>query len=183
MPFAPVFATLGLGLMAVGFSGLRQLRKELFCLAFSWIPQVFIPGITMIDAKLAHYLLWYLGFNATRQGFTISLPQGAIEIYQACSSVALALVLLKLSIGICFIYQLPRPQQIQLLSIGVALAFGLNAIRLCILAIVVDEANEQAFAYWHGQAGSEIFSNGAILLLGAIFYWFFLCKSGNRYGL
>lgn len=178
-PLAPTFAILGLALIAIGFPGLQQRWKEVLCLAFSWIPVIFVPGIMALDAKISHYFLWYLGFDVTREGLKIIFREGeltakVIEIYYACSSIGLLLVLLKLTIALCIIYNVPRQKQITLFSLATFIAFGLNTIRVALLGVLVDQENQVAFDYWHGNSGGQIFSNVAILVFGLVFYWLWI---------
>ncbi len=76
---SPLLSGLGLGLIASGFSGLKQYWQELTVLGLI-IPH---PGLlskvydlSYLTAKTSTALLLYLGFDVSRQGAVIVLPQG-----------------------------------------------------------------------------------------------------------
>jgi exosortase/archaeosortase family protein len=86
-------------------------------------------------------------------------------------------MLLKLLVAFHIIFELPWGKTLKLGGISVALAFGLNGIRLCLLALLVANHNQTGFAYWHDGEGVQIIISIAVLLFGFIVYQFFEKKS------
>lgn len=173
--FFPFIAALGLVLIASGIKGFKQYHKELSIIVLLSIPKVNLAeiidhsiGSTVIAAKFTNFLLWYLGFTVQRQGVFVILPTGSIEIYPACSGLNLMLLLLQIAVLAMMIFNLKLYQKFLLPIIGILLAFVLNGFRITLMAILVAGSQEQAFHYWHGDQGTQIFSTISILIFG----WF-----------
>ncbi|HEY9690697.1 MAG TPA: cyanoexosortase A [Oculatellaceae cyanobacterium] len=173
--FFPLITALGLALIASGVKGFKQYKKELWIIFLLTIPKVTLAeiidktiGSTLIAAKFTNFLLWYLGFPVQRQGVYVFLPTGSIEVYPGCSGLNLMLLLLQIAILAIMIFDLKLYQKILLPIIGILLAFVLNGFRITLLAILVAGSQEQAFQYWHGDEGTQIFSTLSILIFG----WF-----------
>ena len=164
----PLLSALGLALLASGFKGLKHYRREFVSLFFFSVPRVAVSpliDLSPLTAKLATFLLWYLGFDVSRYGVNIILPGGAVSVYSGCSGLATILELLALAVLLLVLFPTRRSHQI-LVSIGaVFLGFFVNGIRVVVMAIA-SAANEEAFDYWHTGDGSLIFALIAQLLFG-----------------
>ncbi|MFZ4665630.1 MAG: cyanoexosortase A [Prochlorotrichaceae cyanobacterium] len=170
---SPFFSTIGIILVASGWSGIRQYIKEISCVLFAVFPLTVLfrfPSVTLIDARIAHFLLWYLGFDAVRDGQKVLLPQGGIDVYAGCSSLSLLLIIIKLLVAFSYLVPLSLPRYGLLLLYGILVSFGLNGVRLCLMAILIAQDKPIAFNYWHGSDGATIFSTLAIVLFGLILY-------------
>lgn len=178
MEVAPLLTAVGLGLIASGISDLKQYWREFLIIGVSVVPRVVVEtalnqviSINLIAAKFANFLLWYMGFEVSRQGVNIMLPTGVVEVNSACSGLDSMLMLLRLSIAILVIWPTRLFDKLFLPTIAVLLAFGVNGIRIVLMAILVAFSNYETFEYWHQGGGSQIFS----LILIALFGWF--CRS------
>ena len=164
----PLLSALGLALLASGFKGLKHYRREFVSLFFFSVPRVVVSpliDLSPLTAKLATFLLWYLGFDVSRYGVNIILPGGAVSVYSGCSGLATILELLALAVLLLVLFPTRRSHQI-LVSIGaVFLGFFVNGIRVVVMAIT-SAANEEAFDYWHTGDGSFLFALIAQLLFG-----------------
>lgn len=175
--FSPLISALGLALLASGFKGLKQYGRELGMVLILAVPLAPILGyidrslaITTFDAKIATFLLWYLGFEVTRQGVEVILPTGAIEIYLGCSSLEAMISLGQLSFLVSVLFPLKVYQMITILVGGSFIAVIVNGVRLALMAFLVANGDQVGFQYWHGSQGGQIFSTVSFALFGILVY-------------
>lgn len=175
--FSPFISAFGLALLASGFSGCKQYWRELSIVWILAFPLAILLGyvdrglaITTIDAKLATFFLWYIGFEVTREGVQVILPTGAIEIYLGCSSLQAVISLAQLSLLVSLLFPLRVYQILVMLGGGVLIALSVNAVRLGLMAFLVANSDQSAFQYWHGSQGGQIFSTLSFVLFGALVY-------------
>jgi len=173
---SPFLSFLGLALMAAGFRGIRQFWKELLILGLLLVSPLVVGFLQAIDlslltAKAATFMLWYAGFDVTRQGTFIALPNGRVEVYGACSGIGSVLQMLYISVLFLLLVPLRWPQRLLCMVLAPLIGFLVNAGRVALLAILVANTRPEAFDYWHTGNGSLIFSAIAVVLFGA-FCWF-----------
>jgi cyanoexosortase A len=173
---SPFLSGLGLCLMATSIKRLYYFWKELLLLGFIMLYPIFTVLLRALDlstltAKFSTFALWATGFNAYRDGVSIFLPTGRVEVYGACSGVDS--IILMLCIATIFLLMIPlNPiQQIICLTVAVLIGFAVNGVRVCILAILVAYSQRSAFDYWHGGDGSLVFSTISVFLFGAFCWW------------
>lgn len=178
--FTKIFALLsflGLALIASGIRGLKQYWQEFIILVLSLLDALLISlilgkfDVSLLAAKTTNFLLWYLGFAVSRQGINVILPTGAIAIYPVCSGLNAMLLLLQLSLIFVFIFPINIFQKFLLPIFAVFLAFIINVFRLVLITLLVAASNHQAFNYWHGEPGNQIFSTISILAFGFLCHW------------
>ena len=189
LPILPISAAIALCLMASGLKGLGQYFQELFFVWFLFFPTgvigLFIDGvvhISVLNAKLATYFLYYVGFNVASQGnqVLLSLPEaGNVEaiVDYPCAGVPMILLMLKLSLLLVSLITLSSKQKILIPIFSIGLGFFLGVIRVCILTLSIP--NPTQFDYWHGAQGSQIFSTLAIVIFAGFCYWFLETKQGQ----
>jgi cyanoexosortase A len=181
IPLIPFFAAISLALITSGIRGIRQYKQEIFFAWFLFFPpgvighliDRFIP-ITVLNAKLATYLLYYVGFDASNQGNNVILNLPKLGQFQAivnypCAGVPMILLILKLSLLLICFYSFSKQQKIIIPSVSILIGFVLGSIRVCILTLLIPEPTK--FDYWHGNNGSQIFSTLAILIFSVFIYW------------
>ena len=180
--FYPTISVLGICLLASKATSIKQYWKEITIVALTGIPWehlLYAFSITektsIFDAQISRTMLWYAGFDVHQVGNLVVLPTGTIKIAGACSSVALLGLMLQSCLVMCLYFTVTKKQKIVLLSCATLIAFGVNGIRLCLMALLVANDAQDAFKYWHGDEGAEIFTTGAILLLAGI-YWLLIRK-------
>lgn len=133
--------------------------------------------VSLFAAKVANFVLWYLGFAVYRQGVNVILPTGGIEIYPGCSGLnAILLLLLQLSLVFILVFPINIFQKIVLPIVAVSLAFIINVFRLVLMTLLVADSNHQGFEYWHGESGNQIFSTISILAFGFVCHWILIEK-------
>ena len=181
MPLLPFSTAIALALIASGFKGLTQYKQELFFAWFLFFPEGVIGHfidrlvqITLLNAKFATYVLYYLGFDVASQGnqVLLSLPElgefRAIVDYP-CAGVPMILLMLKLGLLLIAFTSLSRSEKLLIPSFSIVLGFFLGVIRVTILTLLIP--NGDRFAYWHGSQGSQIFSTLAIAIFAGFCYW------------
>ena len=173
---APFLSGLGVALIAVGFQDLKKYWRELVILFFHGIPSVLtsplVDIITSITAQSAYFSLWYLGFNATREGNYVALPTGRVLVYGGCSGIEAMNYLLGLSV-VCLLMFPTKQNKALVIGVAVALGFMINALRVAAMALLVASNRLDLFKYWHEGEGSLVVGMIAVVLFG-IFYQFIL---------
>lgn len=172
----PVFAPLGLALLASGWRGLRQYWREFIILSLLLIPLdkldrflEFQTPFNKITAAFSSFLLHYIGFNIARSGAILDLGDGrSVFVAYECTGGQIILLLTKISLLFVLLFPLTWRWRALMLSLPTGLGFIIGGIRVCLLAAVVD--NEELFGFWHGPPGNQIFSLVSMLLYGAWCY-------------
>lgn len=171
----PLLSVLGLGLVASGCKGLKQYWREmiivlLLCLPTGLFTQIVdrLFHISTITTQFAVFLLWYVGFEVSRQATIIVLPNDYAQVAPACTGITTAFLLLKLSVIYILIFSTNWRQRILLVIGAISIAFLTSSIRVALIVTVI--SNRPAFDYWHSSPGNQIFSTVAIFLFG------FLCR-------
>ena len=175
--FFPLIVLTGILLILTGFKRLTNYKNEIITSAIATIVSlpisVMFSGsniIAKIDAKITAFMLHYIGFNVGREGNIVSLPNGAIAIAGGCSSISPISTMLPIIAMFLLVYPTSKNKKI-LVCIGAFFAiFFINAIRLSLLAILVNKFDTTTFEYWHGGEGAGIFSNLIVFLIAALSY-------------
>ena len=173
----PLISILGVCLIASKISKINQYWREIIIVSLTGIPFLHIfdwlsptESISILDAKLSRFLLWYVGFDVHQADNIVFLPTGSIEILDRCSSFSLLWLMWQFCLVIYLCFSLKKTQKILLGFWATIIALVVNGVRLCLMAILVANSNDEAFEYWHGGSGAEIFTTIAILLF-ALVYW------------
>ena len=176
----PIISLFALALIASGFKGLKQYAKELFFAWFLFFPTGVIGHfiddrfhITILNAKVATYLLYYLGFNVVSQNNEVILSLPELGVFKAivdypCAGVPMILLILKLALLTICCLSPNRKQQILIPSFSLVLGFMLGVLRVSILTLLIP--SESQFEYWHGSQGSQVFSTLAIIIFSVFSY-------------
>ncbi|MFB2894429.1 cyanoexosortase A [Aerosakkonemataceae cyanobacterium BLCC-F50] len=165
----PVISGLGIALLASGFQGFKQYWRELLILCFivpsPGLLSLFID-ISVLTAQFATAVLWYAGFDVSRQGVYVALPTGVVEVYSGCSGIEAILQLLGLSLVFLLMFPTTKIAKIIVPVVAVCIAFVVNGIRVALLAVLSAPISREAFEYWHKGDGSLVFSTIAVLIFG-----------------
>jgi cyanoexosortase A len=170
----PAIAAFGFALVTSGWRGLGQYWLEGLILLFFLTTTM--PGVVnselvhtaRLTAGLTSGLLWNLGFDAYHQGVTVYLPQASVEVQGPCSPTIPIVRLLEMTVFFLAIYPTTWLQRFLLPIAAVAIAIGINSLRIAILAVVNAARNPQSFDFWHDGTGSNIFS-----IINVIVFWLF----------
>ncbi len=173
LKIVPLMIALGLALLASGIKGLKQYWRELIIALLLCLPESLLLKIieevfhvTTLTAKLSVFILWYLGFQVSRQGAIITLSNGSVLVGDLCTGISTAVILLKLSVLSILMFPTNWRKKILVPVAAIFIAFVAGGIRVALMAVVV--SNHQAFSYWHGSQGNQIFSTIAILIFGLL---------------
>ncbi len=173
----PLISLLGICFIASKITKIKQYWREIVIVSLTGFPFEIIFGllsptesISILDAKLSRILLWYVGFDVHQADNIVFLPTGSIKIAGPCSSFALLWLMMQFCLVIYLCFSLKNYQKILLGFWATIIALVVNGLRLCLMAILVANNHNEAFEYWHGSSGAEIFTTIAILLF-ALAYW------------
>ncbi|MEM9151032.1 MAG: cyanoexosortase A [Cyanobacteria bacterium P01_F01_bin.3] len=170
--FYPVVGAAGLGLMASGFRGLLQYRRELLgllCLGLPKLVSLQTFDLSPATATFATLLMWYSGFPVQRQGVQIHLPpNGLLNVIPECSGLNLMLYMFGIAIVFLMLFPTTRRNNILFPILAIALGFILNGIRIALLTFLSAAANRQAFDYWHSEEGALFFVLLSVGLFGLL---------------
>ncbi|MBW4662272.1 MAG: cyanoexosortase A [Drouetiella hepatica Uher 2000/2452] len=173
----PFVSALAISLLTSGLQGLKRYRQELTLLFFLGGPSVIftlLPDISPITARFATFLLWYTGFNVSVQDVYINLPTGGVKVYTGCSGIESMAYLLGIAVIGLILFPVSRSKQILVPIIALLIGFGVNGVRVALMAILGTAQNQELFHYWHEGEGSSIFGVVAMLVFG-LCYWL-ICK-------
>jgi len=170
---ATLGAAIGLCLIASGFKGLRQYGAELVIVLLLCVPTATIfarvlqyVDVSMLTAKVSNLILWYLGFQTSRQGVNIYLPNGGVEVIVFCTGLSSSIVMVRLSILCMAVFLKSWWSRILIGVSAVFIGFFLGCVRVVLMALVVSD--KPAFDFWHGSSGNQIFSTLGILAFGVL---------------
>ncbi|PSO59060.1 MAG: cyanoexosortase A [Cyanobacteria bacterium QH_2_48_84] len=172
---SPFISALGLALLASGIGGLKQYWRELTILFALGIPKVLLAPlietkIALWTAQFSTFLLWYTGFDISREGRFLYMPTGAVEVDTACSGVQSAFQLLSIAVLVLVMFPTNGVKRIFIPILAFLLAFVVNTFRVVLMALLAVSQNEGAFHFWHEGEGSLIFSVISVLLFGLLYF-------------
>ena len=176
----PLAAALGLGLLGSGVRRLHHYWRELLIFGVLFVQPIFehllkAINLPQLTAMAANFILWYTGSNVQRQGIFLQLlPSGSrVEVYETCSGAHIILQMVNIAVLFLMLVTLRSVgQRLFCLGLAIALGFGVNAVRVALMTILV--AQKSAFEYWHTGPGSQIFSVITVLLFSLICWLVFL---------
>ncbi|HEY9640151.1 MAG TPA: cyanoexosortase A, partial [Coleofasciculaceae cyanobacterium] len=165
----PWVSAVAVGLLASGWQGLKQYGQAITLLFFLGVPSVlfsFLPDLSPITAQFSTGLLRLAGFDASVQDVYISLPTGAVKVYAGCSGVESMTYLLGISVIALMLFPIARIKQVFVPILAMLIGFGVNGVRVAVMAVLVASQNQAAFIYWHQGQGSLIFGVVSVLVFG-----------------
>jgi cyanoexosortase A len=165
----PFVSVLAVGLLASGFKNLKQCGQEITLLFFLGVPSVlfsFLPDPSPVTAQFSTGLLRFAGFDALVQDVYISLPTGAVKVYAGCSGVESMTYLLGISVLALMLFPVARIKQPFVLLLAMLTGFGINGVRVALMAVLATSHQKATFDYWHQGDGSLIFGVIAVCVFG-----------------
>lgn len=170
MRFAPIVSAIGVAFLASGFS-LKPYWRELLALSLLTVPTTSLISqfdLSPLTAEFSGSLLWYSGFPVTQDGVMLNMPTGSVEVYPGCSGVQLIWQHLSLGILFTLLFPLGRLRSLFVVIAGILIAFGVNSIRVALMAVLISQNNREAFEYWHTGDGSLVFSMISVAVFGVL---------------
>ncbi|WP_013323981.1 cyanoexosortase A [Gloeothece verrucosa] len=180
---APFLSGLALCLMASGVKQLHQYWKEIFILSLLAFYPLFTAILKVIDlplltAKVASFNLWLAGFDVHQEGVIITLPTGKVEVLEACAGLEITILMFVTAVLFLLLFPQKNKDKIICLILAPTLGFFINSLRICILALLVAEGDQEGFKYWHGEDGSFVFALISVFIFG-LFCWFFYIRPSS----
>ncbi len=172
----PFIFAVGLVIVTAGLKGFRFYWKELFVFSLFLVYPVVMRFLGMINmekltAIFSTFILYLLGFQPYREGVSIILPTGRVEVLQACAGIDIVTLMFICSILLFFIVPLKNSQKIFCLFLAPVIGFLVNSVRIGLLTYFVSQSADEAFEYWHGEDGSLAFAMISMVVFG-LFCWF-----------
>jgi cyanoexosortase A len=187
LELVPAISGIGLALLASGFAGFSQYRRELAVLLVLALPvfvNVFLVDLLGFDtsaptASVAGFFLRLAGYSPAVQGFHIGLGGGGVNVIRGCSG----LNGMSYLFGLALLFLILFPPSSRFGSwltpcVAVAISFLVNSGRVALLAVLSSQSQQPAFDYWHVGRGSLIFACVSTLLFGLFCLW--LTLAGYR---
>ncbi len=167
----PFVASLAIALLASGFQGLWQYRRELAVMFFLGVPSTVmnLVDISPITARAATSVLWYAGFDVSQHDVFVALPVGTIRVYSGCSGIGMITYLLGIAVMFLSLYPVARFRQVLALLGAVLIGFMVNVGRVVLMAILAAPESYEAFTYWHEGDGALIFGVVALVLFAGFY--------------
>ncbi|MDX1977336.1 MAG: archaeosortase/exosortase family protein [Pseudanabaenaceae cyanobacterium bins.68] len=125
----------------------------------AWLINLRIP-----TAIAANFGLHYLGFEASRAGSLIFLPQGTVDVNQGCTALDLLIQTYRLVILLGMAVPISWQNWLKIHLVSVGIPFLVSVLRVMLLALIVRD--RPAFHYWHTGGGGNWFALGSLLLTG-----------------
>ena len=174
----PLIAFFSLTLLASGFQGLGQYKREFLILFILCAVNPLTSLLGNFDpspltAKLTGYLLWYSGFETVREGVNLYFAgsSNGVEVYPGCSGLASMIDLLSLTLLFFLMFPSNWKTKFILPIAAILIGFVMNSIRVALLAVIVAYHNRVGFEYWHSGEGSLLFSMMSMSLLCTVIYF------------
>ena len=179
----PLIAGVGVILITSGWKSLKSYWREVILLSLLLVYRLIAIALNAVDlplftAKVSAFMMWFVGFDVSRQGVVISLPTGRVEVYGACSGVESIILMLCVATLFFFLISINHRQKLICMASAVMIGFIVNAFRVSLLAFFVDNRQPKAFEYWHSSDGSLFFAIISVLIFG-VFCWFAYVRNLN----
>lgn len=168
----PFFSALAVALLASGFQGLLQYRRELAIMFFLGVPSFLLNliDISPLTAGLASAMLRYSGYDVVQQGVLITLSTGTLDVSSSYSGMEDITYLMGMAVICLTLYPICRPKQVTVLLSACLIGFMVTSLRIAIMATLVAPQDQPGFLYWYEGDGSLILGVVAVVLFAG-FYW------------
>lgn len=123
---------------------------------------------------LAEFMAWggswvlkAIGQPVSLQNEIVILPAGSVEVAPGCDGFGMSFVIAIAAVLIGLAFRVRSRSMIQLIAIGITLALILNMFRIAVMVLAAVYWGKDAFEFWHGVVGGQIFSG----ILFALYYY------------
>ena len=122
-------------------------------------------------ASMGGLTLRAMGESAVVQGPFLSLPTGAIEVKLGCSGFRMAVTIAGGGFLLGIFLKQRRSTILYWMTIGIVLALAFNVPRIVLMTLAVVYWGKDAFEFWHGAWGGQIFSAIVMTTYYQIIMW------------
>ncbi len=168
----PLISALAVALIASGFRGLLQYRREFAIMLFLGVSGLSLNLIdpSPLTARFAALLLQYRGFDVVQQGRLLTLPSGSTEVLSGYSGMENMSYLIGIAVICLTLYPITHFKKVIALAVALLTGFAANGTRVAILATLAAPEDQNAFLYWYEGEGA-LFCSVAAVLFFVSFYW------------
>jgi exosortase len=176
-PFSLLPLMAGLTVFVGGTRALRWAWPTILFLGF----MVPLPGavstamsapLQRIGTGITVYTIQTLSIPAAREGNLIHLPEGELNVVEACSGLRMLMLFFAVCVGAAFIIRRPRWEKVVIVGSAVPIAIFANVMRLTITAIAYQLAHQWSMGtetideYAHDFAGWFMMPLAMLVLWG-----------------
>ncbi|MBW4464429.1 MAG: cyanoexosortase A [Pegethrix bostrychoides GSE-TBD4-15B] len=169
LPFA---SALAIALLASGFRGLWQYRRELAIMFMLALPSLLLSllDISVLTAQMAARLLHWGGVQVVQDGVALTLPMGMTIVHPGCSGLESIAYLIGIAVVCLTLYPVKRVRQVIALLAAGWIGFGVNSLRVATMATLAAPRDDEALLSW--TEGDGAIMCGALAIgLFALVYW------------
>ena len=139
----------------------------LVCVPWPSKPEIWlIQGLTALAAQITTFVLQATGVAAVCRGNVIELEVGILGVDEACSGIRSFQSSLLASLFLGEFYTMRAGWRIVLVVSGLAIAYGLNLVRMLVLSYAAAAQGLDVIAKWHDPAGTWIQLATFVMLWG-----------------
>jgi exosortase len=165
-----LIALVGVILYIGGTAWIRALAFPLLLLLFMIpIPAIIYAQLTlrlqMLASELGEIMIGWMGIPVLRAGNTLQLPNGTLDIAEACSGIRSLLSLGFLSLVYAYFMDKRVWMRWALLIATIPIAIGANGIRVAITGLLYQVNTELAQGAYHETEGYIVFIVALIALI------------------
>ncbi len=168
----PFVSALALALLASGFQGLRQYRRELAIMFVLGLPGLLLGliDISGLTASAAAKLLRWNGLQVIQDDVALKLPVGTTIVHSGYSGLESIAYLLGIAVICLTLYPIGRMKQILALLAAGVIGFSVSSLRVAVMATLAAPKDQDALLSWTEGDGAILCGAVAIGLFG-LFYW------------
>lgn len=123
--------------------------------------------LEQIMATAGAAALRVIGQPATAEGIAVKFPSGAVAVNWGCNGFNMAFTMAAAGLILGLFYKQSWLRIVGIIALGVILALIFNIPRIMLLAIAAVYWGDQAFKFWHGSIGGQLFAG----VLFTIYYY------------
>jgi cyanoexosortase A len=167
----PFVAALAIALLASGFQGLSQYRRELaimFCLTIPGLMMHWVD-ISLFTASAVTTLLRWAGFEATREDMFVTLPVGTLQVHNGFAGLKTIAYLIGVAVICSALYPVARLKQIAAVCGAALIGFLVNLFRVAIIATQMGVEDQEVLSFWYEGNGSLLFGVIAVVLFAGFY--------------
>lgn len=176
----PLVGGAGLALAAAGWRGWSIHLRPLLLLALPLVNpptqilhRLFAWALMPLTTWCALALNLAVGNGMVADGHILRMPNDALDIVEGCCGMLAMTRLIVLAGWVIALFPTTGRQRVALVASALVIGFGVNAVRVAVLAASVFHGNHDGFTYWHVGAGATLFAVVASAVAG-IAWWLML---------
>lgn len=186
MRAVPVLFFVSTVIMLSGIHRVQQYWREITILIFLGMPAAILSAIHIIptiigdlSAKLAAFLLWYIGFTVEVVGEQVILPGGGVLVGRGCAGMDNMTYMIGLAVLGSIMFNIKGWKLVLAPFIGAAVAFFVNALRVGTLALLSAFDQRELFESLHHGPTSYFWSVISVVLITGVYFAIVRLEKGS----